>query len=102
MNASPPLATDAGLASPIPIHHGRIALTGATGYVGGRLLEPLQQLGHPVRCLSRDPERLAGRITHGTEAVGVDVLDTDRLAQALEGVGVASYLVHSMGTSGSF
>jgi uncharacterized protein YbjT (DUF2867 family) len=79
-----------------------IALTGATGYVGGRLLERLQQLGYPVRCLSREPERLAGRMTDGTEAVGVDVLDTDRMAEAMAGVGVAYYLVHSMGTSGSF
>src|SRR6185437_12492317 len=63
-----------------------IALTGATGYVGGRLLERLQQLGHPVRCLSRDPERLAGRMTDGTEAVGADVLDTDRMAEAMAGV----------------
>ena len=79
-----------------------IALTGATGYVGGRLLERLQQLGHPVRCLSRDPERLAGRMTDGTEAVGADVLDTDRMAEAMAGIDVAYYLVHSMGTSGSF
>jgi uncharacterized protein YbjT (DUF2867 family) len=102
MTSRSPLATDAGPSSPIPVHHGRIALTGATGYVGGRLLERLQELGHPVRCLSRDPERLAGRITHGTEAAGVDVLDTDQLAQALDGVDIAYYLVHSMGTSGSF
>jgi uncharacterized protein YbjT (DUF2867 family) len=81
---------------------GPIALTGATGYVGGRLLERLQRLGEPVRCLSREPERLAGRMTPGTEAVGVDVLDTDQLAQALDGVDTAYYLVHSMGSSGSF
>jgi len=79
-----------------------IALTGATGYVGGRLLDRLQALGHPVRCLSRDPGRLAGRMTDGTEAVGVDVLDTDRMAEAMGGVDIAYYLVHSMGTSGSF
>jgi uncharacterized protein YbjT (DUF2867 family) len=81
---------------------GLIALTGATGYVGGRLLERLERLGHPVRCLSRTPERLAGRVAPGTELAGVDVLDTDRLAGALDGVAVAYYLVHSMGGSGSF
>jgi uncharacterized protein YbjT (DUF2867 family) len=81
---------------------GPIALTGATGYVGGRLLERLLGLGRPVRCLSRDPERLSARMTHGTEALGMDVLDTDRLAQALDGVDTAYYLVHSMGSSGSF
>jgi nucleoside-diphosphate-sugar epimerase len=98
MNASPPLATDAGPASPIPTHHGRIAITGATGYVGGRPLERLQQLGHPVRCLSRDPS--ASPVGSPTvRKQWVDALDTDRLAQALDGVDVAYYLVHSMGTS---
>jgi uncharacterized protein YbjT (DUF2867 family) len=79
-----------------------VALTGATGYVGGRLLERLQQPDRPVRCLTRDPRRLAGRAAAGTEVVGVDVLDTDRLARAMEGVDTAYYLVHSMRTSGSF
>ncbi|HEX3332063.1 MAG TPA: SDR family oxidoreductase [Gaiellales bacterium] len=102
MTSSPPPATDARPAGPIPARHGRIALTGATGYVGGRLLERLQQLEHPVRCLSRHPERLAGRITPSTDAVGTDVLNTDQLAQALDGVDAAYYLVHSMGSSGSF
>src|SRR5438477_2224879 len=79
-----------------------VALTGATGYVGGRLLERFQQLGRPVRCLTRDPERLAGRTVGGTHVVDADVLDTDRLARALDGIDSAYYLVHSMGSSGSF
>ena len=79
-----------------------IALTGATGYVGGRLLERLQQLGQPLRCLTRDPGRLAGRTAPGTEVIGGDVLHTDRLARALDGVDTAYYLVHSMGARGPF
>jgi uncharacterized protein YbjT (DUF2867 family) len=79
-----------------------IALTGATGYVGGRLLERLERLGRPVRCLTRDPRRLAGRVGAGTGVVTADVLDTDALTQALQSVGTAYYLVHSMGSAGSF
>lgn len=79
-----------------------IALTGATGYVGGRLLERLQELGQPLRCLTRDPERLAGRTAGGTEVIAADVLDADRLACALDGVDTAYYLVHSMDAAGSF
>ena len=79
-----------------------IALTGATGYVGGRLLERLQELEQPLRCLTRDPERLAGRAAAGTEVIGVDVLHTEGLERALEGVDTAYYLVHSMGAPGSF
>ena len=79
-----------------------IALTGATGYVGGRLLGRLQELGQPVRCVTRDPQRLAGRAAAGTEVVRADVLQTDRLARALEGVDTAYYLVHSMADPGSF
>jgi uncharacterized protein YbjT (DUF2867 family) len=79
-----------------------IALTGATGYVGGRLLERLQELEQPLRCLTRDPQRLVGRTAPGTEVICTDVLDTDRLARALEGVDTAYYLVHSMGAPGSF
>lgn len=79
-----------------------IALTGATGYVGGRLLERLQGLEQPLRCLTRDPERLAGRAAAATEVVGGDVLHTEGLERALEGVDTAYYLVHSMGAPGSF
>jgi uncharacterized protein YbjT (DUF2867 family) len=79
-----------------------IALTGATGYVGGRLLERLPEREQPVRCVTRDPHRLAGRAGAGTEVVRADVLQTDRLARALQGVDTAYYLVHSMADPGSF
>jgi uncharacterized protein YbjT (DUF2867 family) len=79
-----------------------IALTGATGYVGGRLLERLQGLEQPLRCLTRDPQRLAKGTVAGTEIIGGDVLDTDWLGRALQGVDTAFYLVHSMGAPGPF
>ncbi len=79
-----------------------ILLTGATGYVGGRLLDALEEAGFAVRCLARRPEFLAGRIAPSTTVVRGDCLDTDSLVPALEGVDTAYYLVHSMGSKGSF
>jgi uncharacterized protein YbjT (DUF2867 family) len=80
----------------------RILLTGATGYVGGRLLPLLEARGHHVRCLARHPEHLAARVGPSTEVVGGDVLDEGSLAGALEGIDLAYYLVHSMGDPSSF
>ncbi len=79
-----------------------ILVTGATGYVGGRLHRRLSGLGHQVRCLVRDPDRLVGRVNKGTEVVRGDVLDTDSLRNALQGVTTAYYLVHSMGATDDF
>lgn len=80
----------------------KILLTGATGYVGGRLLRRLEQDGRHVRCLARRPEFLKDRVGLGTQVVAGDVLDPASLASAMCGVEVAYYLVHSMGASGSF
>jgi uncharacterized protein YbjT (DUF2867 family) len=80
----------------------RVLLTGATGYVGGRLLRQLEQQGRSVRCLVRRPETLSGRAAPHTELVRGDVLDPDSLADAFSGVTVAYYLVHSMTASGPF
>jgi uncharacterized protein YbjT (DUF2867 family) len=79
-----------------------ILVTGATGYVGGRLLPLLVQAGRRVRCLARQPERLSSRVPAGVEVVLGDVLDAASLPQAMQGVEAAYYLVHSMGTTGSF
>jgi uncharacterized protein YbjT (DUF2867 family) len=79
-----------------------VLLTGATGYVGGRLLRSLEASGRPVRCLARRPEALAARIAPQTEVVRGDALAPDSLGRAFEGVEVAYYLVHSMAASGSF
>jgi len=80
----------------------RILLTGATGYVGGRLLPLLEQTGHRVRCLVRRPEFLAARVGAMTEVVAGDVLDRATLTPALAGIEAAYYLVHSMGSRGGF
>jgi uncharacterized protein YbjT (DUF2867 family) len=79
-----------------------ILLTGATGYVGGRLLKTLEGRGHRVRCLARRPEFLRARVSAATEVVQGDVLDKGSLAPALAGISIAYYLVHSMGSAGSF
>jgi len=69
-------------------------VTGATGYVGGRVLERLAREGRPVRAMARDPSRLAE--VEGVEAVRADVLSGAGLEAALEGCTTAYYLVHSM------
>ena len=79
-----------------------ILLTGATGYVGGRLLRALEAKGLAVRCLVRRPEFAHPRESQRTEVVQGDVLDLESLRCALTNVDVAYYLVHSMGSTGSF
>ncbi len=79
-----------------------VLLTGATGYVGGRLLKKLEALGVTTRCLVRHPEHLRGRIKPGVEVVAGDVMDSQSLAMAVTGVHTAYYLIHSMGSAGSF
>jgi len=80
-----------------------VLLTGATGYVGGRLLKALEQQGGlHLRCLARQPEFLRPKVGLITEIVKGDVLDRSSLHVALQGVRVAYYLVHSMGSAGSF
>ncbi|HSC92920.1 MAG TPA: NAD(P)H-binding protein [Gaiellaceae bacterium] len=81
---------------------GTTLLTGATGYVGGRLLEALEEEGSRVRCLVRRPDALAGRVGPGTEVVAGDVLDAETTRRALAGVDVAYYLVHALASRGRF
>lgn len=81
---------------------GEILLTGATGYVGGRLLPLLQQSGRHVRCLTRRPEALRDWAGVTTTVVRGDVLDRSSLTEALAGVDTAYYLVHSMGERKDF
>ena len=79
-----------------------ILLTGATGYIGGRLLRILEKQGYRVRCLARRPEYVRQTPIASTEVVAGDVLDRPSLDRALSGVETAYYLVHSLGSSGSF
>lgn len=80
----------------------RILLTGATGYVGGRLLTRLEQAGHQVRCLARRPEFLIPWVAPGTEVVAGDVSDRDSVSSAMADREVAYYLIHAMGSAGAF
>ncbi len=79
-----------------------VLLTGATGYVGGRLLKNLEGSGYRLRCLARRPEALRSRVATATEVVAGDLLDPASLGAALQEVQTAYYLVHSMSTGGNF
>src|SRR5277367_318899 len=81
----------------------RCLVTGATGYIGARLVPQLLDEGHCVRALARDPNKLTdvpwrerAEVAHG------DLADVDSLIAAFDGVDVVYYLVHSMGTSTDF
>ncbi|MBJ7455601.1 MAG: SDR family oxidoreductase [Thermoleophilia bacterium] len=82
--------------TPVPPSGGLLLLTGASGYVGGRLLERLEQAGRRIRCMSRRPEQMAARTAPTTEVVAGDVQDPASLPAVLEGVDTAYYLIHSM------
>jgi len=73
-----------------------ILLTGASGYIGGRLLPLLEALPLRLRCMVRHPEFLGQRAGKDTEVVAGDVFDPESLEMALEGVHTAYYLVHSL------
>src|SRR5512145_1142368 len=80
-----------------------ILVTGATGYIGGRLVPRLLAAGYRVRCLVRDPGRLQGRSWRQNVDVATgDVLRPDSLPAAMQGVAAAYYLVHSMGGGSGF
>ena len=81
----------------------RCLVTGATGYIGGRLVPRLLGRGHPVRALARQPDKLADRPWRDrVEVARGDLGDADSLREAFEDVDVVYYLVHSMGTSKDF
>jgi uncharacterized protein YbjT (DUF2867 family) len=78
-----------------------LLIAGATGYIGGQLARELLRRDAPVRALARDRSRARELEEAGAQVVEADVLRPETLAPALEGVGVAYYLVHSMGRGGS-
>lgn len=78
----------------------RILLTGATGFVGGRLLRELLSEGVRPRCLVRSPEKLLRYFPDTADQIEVvegDLFQAESPERALEGIEVAYYLVHSMG-----
>jgi len=80
-----------------------ILVTGATGYIGGRLVPRLLAGGYKVRCLAREPAHLCGRPwSDEVEKVKGDALNGDGLNEALRGVDAAYYLIHSMADVPSF
>ncbi len=80
----------------------RVLLTGATGYVGGRLRPALEGRGVELSCLVRRPEDLRGRVAASTQIFAGDLLEPGSLGPALAGVATAYYLVHSMGSGEDF
>ncbi len=75
----------------------KILVTGATGYIGGRLIPKLLEKGYDVRVLVRDPERIKGRRWAGeVEVVKGDLLNPDSLKSVCTGIDTAYYLVHAM------
>jgi uncharacterized protein YbjT (DUF2867 family) len=81
----------------------KILVTGATGYIGGRLIPLLLDNGHQVRVMVRDPARATGRSwSSQVEIVRGDVEDPASLTHAVSGIDAAYYLVHLMGTGGGF
>ncbi|MFJ8039885.1 SDR family oxidoreductase [Kitasatospora sp. NPDC096147] len=81
----------------------RCLVTGATGYLGGRLVPELLAAGHTVRCLVRDPGRLRDHPWRAeVETATGDVTKPETLPGAFDGVEAAYYLVHSLGSGRDF
>ncbi|CQD19605.1 oxidoreductase [Mycobacterium lentiflavum] len=81
----------------------RCLVTGATGYIGARLVPRLLDEGHGVRALARDPNKLADvPWRERVEVARGDLGDVDSLIEAFADMDVVYYLVHSMGTSKNF
>ena len=80
-----------------------VLVTGATGYIGGRLVPRLLEAGHTVKVLVRSPDKIAGVPWRGeVEVVQSSLDDGDALREALAGVDVLYYLVHSMAAGAGF
>lgn len=79
-----------------------VLLTGASGYVGGRLVPLLERQPVALRCLARSPDALQPHVRESTQIVRGDVLDPPSLAEAMLGVHTAYYLVHLMSDSKDF
>ena len=74
-----------------------VLVTGATGYIGGRLVPRLLEAGYQVRCLVRDADRLQGRPwSDQVDIVEADALRPETLPEAMAGVWATYYLIHSL------
>ncbi|MEU8737479.1 SDR family oxidoreductase [Streptomyces halstedii] len=81
----------------------RCLVTGATGYIGGRLVPELLEAGHQVRCLARTPKKLRDLPwTKQVEVARGDVTDPESLGAAMRDTDVAYYLVHALGSGTGF
>ncbi|MFD2619228.1 SDR family oxidoreductase [Streptomyces chumphonensis] len=81
----------------------RVLVTGASGYVGGRLVPELLAAGYRVRCLARSPKKLRDHPWAGdVDVVRGDVTDEESVRAALSDVDVAYYLVHALGSGREF
>ncbi len=81
----------------------RVLVTGATGYIGGRLVPELLDAGYQVRCLARSPDKLRDLAWRSqVEVVKGDLADPDSLIGAMDSIDAAYFLVHGMGTSDDF
>lgn len=88
---------------PAPARALTCLVTGATGYVGGRLVPGLLAAGYKVRCMARAPDRLSGFPWIGqVEVAEADALDAAAVSSALTSVDVAYYLIHSLGSGPAF
>lgn len=79
-----------------------LLVTGASGYIGGRLLTALAARGERVRAMARRPDELRARVAPAVDVVEGDVLDAQSLRSALEGVDTAYYLIHAMASPHEF
>lgn len=81
----------------------RVLVTGATGYIGGRLVPELLAAGYTVRILARHPERLAGRDWRDRVEIATgDATSRPDLRRAMADVQVAYYLIHALGSGSGF
>lgn len=78
----------------------RVLISGATGYVGGRLVKRLETSDMKIRCMARRPSNLLSKVCSDVEVVHGDVNEPITLDAALDGIDTAFYLVHSLAASG--
>ena len=71
----------------------RVLVSGATGYVGSRLIPRLVDSGHEVSCMVRDASQVDPSVAESTRIVVADVLQPESLAAAMQGIEVAYYLI---------